>query len=251
MRRYFAESRKAREEVATAIGASAGCKGYRMTAFGEYADDDTASKVKARDYKDATDLVLNDQGGSQMDVSYGVTATLRSQEHGHQSLILFEPRSQDGCLRIHDDISPTLNTAQGGQRQPCIAIQGNMIGRADKNDPNGPGINENVCFTLNATDQHAVAFDWYASSRESLPVTKECPPLRATMQPAIGAGYVVRRLTPTECERLQGYPDNWTAGGSDTQRYKALGNSVAVPCVRFVLGRAIQYLNGGAAIENR
>ena len=49
--------------------------------------------------------------------------------------------------------------------------------------------------------------------------------------------YKVRRLTPMECERLQGFPDNWTniEGCSDTGRYKALGNSVAVPCVEFVL----------------
>ena len=39
----------------------------------------------------------------------------------------------------------------------------------------------------------------------------------------VSQSYTVRRLTPTECERLQGYPDNWTAGGSDTARYKALG----------------------------
>jgi DNA (cytosine-5)-methyltransferase 1 len=50
-------------------------------------------------------------------------------------------------------------------------------------------------------------------------------------------GYSVRRLTPLECERLQGYPDGWTdiEGASDSGRYKALGNSVAIPCVEFVL----------------
>jgi len=57
----------------------------------------------------------------------------------------------------------------------------------------------------------------------------------------IVSGYSVRRLTPLECERLQGFPDGWTEYGhdgrriSDTQRYRALGNSVAVPCVQFVL----------------
>jgi DNA (cytosine-5)-methyltransferase 1 len=54
-------------------------------------------------------------------------------------------------------------------------------------------------------------------------------------------GFIVRRLTPMECERLQGYPDGWTAFGhdgkplSDTARYQALGNSVAIPCVAYVL----------------
>ena len=47
----------------------------------------------------------------------------------------------------------------------------------------------------------------------------------------------VRRLTPLECERLQGFPDGWTdiPGASDSARYKALGNSMAIPCVDFVL----------------
>jgi len=58
----------------------------------------------------------------------------------------------------------------------------------------------------------------------------------------VGYGCAVRRLIPTECERLQGFPDGWTAYGhdgkpiSDTQRYKALGNSVAIPCVDFIMG---------------
>ena len=48
---------------------------------------------------------------------------------------------------------------------------------------------------------------------------------------------LIRRLTPLECERLQGFPDGWTdiPGASDSARYKALGNSVAIPCVDFVM----------------
>ncbi len=46
---------------------------------------------------------------------------------------------------------------------------------------------------------------------------------------------VVRRLTPTECERLQGFPDGWTKGVSDTQRYKCLGNAVTVNVVREIV----------------
>ena len=60
----------------------------------------------------------------------------------------------------------------------------------------------------------------------------------------ISASYTVRRLTPTECERLQGFPDGWTdiPGASDTGRYKSLGNSVAVPCVSWVIGRVAEVL---------
>jgi len=49
----------------------------------------------------------------------------------------------------------------------------------------------------------------------------------------------IRKLTPLECERLQGFPDNWTKGISDTQRYKCLGNAVTVPVVEFILSRLI------------
>lgn len=50
----------------------------------------------------------------------------------------------------------------------------------------------------------------------------------------------VRRLTPTECERLQGLPDGYTEGGSDTARYKALGNGMAQPCADYVIRRIVE-----------
>ena len=58
-------------------------------------------------------------------------------------------------------------------------------------------------------------------------------------QKAEAYAYLIRRLTPLECERLQGFPDGWTEipGASDSARYKALGNSVAIPCVEFIMGR--------------
>ena len=51
---------------------------------------------------------------------------------------------------------------------------------------------------------------------------------------AIGTASGVRRLTPTECERLQGFPDGWTDGQSDSARYRQLGNAVAVPVIRWI-----------------
>ena len=49
----------------------------------------------------------------------------------------------------------------------------------------------------------------------------------------------VRRLTPTECERLQGFPDNWTDGQADSNRYKQMGNAVAVPVVQWIINRMV------------
>ena len=61
-------------------------------------------------------------------------------------------------------------------------------------------------------------------------------------QQAEACAHLIRRLTPLECERLQGFPDGWTdiPGASDSARYKALGNSVAIPCVDFVMQCLVQ-----------
>ena len=68
----------------------------------------------------------------------------------------------------------------------------------------------------------------------------------------VDAGYVqptsfgVRRLTPVECERLQGFPDDWTAGQSDTARYRQLGNAVAVPVAEWIGRRVVDVEQQGA-----
>jgi DNA (cytosine-5)-methyltransferase 1 len=54
---------------------------------------------------------------------------------------------------------------------------------------------------------------------------------------------VVRRLTPVECERLQGFPDDWTSGQADSSRYKQMGNAVAVPVVEWIVKRLVGEIN--------
>ncbi len=93
------------------------------------------------------------------------------------------------------------------------AIQGSMIGRDDKNGPQGRGVNEDVSFTLNTVDRHAV----YAMTTGSFIQVDEdtSPTLKARdfKDPnTVINGYSVRRLTPTECARLQGFPDWWCDG---------------------------------------
>ena len=53
---------------------------------------------------------------------------------------------------------------------------------------------------------------------------------------------VVRRLTPVECERLQGFPDGWTDGQADSNRYKQMGNAVAVPVVQWIINRMVEQI---------
>ena len=148
--------------------------------------------------------------------------------------------------------NPSCN--QGGIA--VVAVQGSMIGRDDKNGPQGSGVNEDVSFTLNATDHHAVAYPTYCASKASFFTSAEeevantlvatdykDPPLINALQTASGKDvfgtisasmgskqwlgnqeafsgdyhlvepdYIVRRLTPTECARLQGFPDWWCDG---------------------------------------
>lgn len=290
--------------------------------------------------------ILNDQGGDSLCVETGgISPTLRSQTHGNLPVTAY-------------------------------AIQGSMIGRSDGNGPQGSGVNENVSFTLNTIDRHAVAAPLcMATGQANAEVMEERSPtlVAGHEQPILAhpqiagtlcasgaglsrpagqgneldfcvvsagfqhkegdlsgsarfreetaptplagqqdgmmkayvvgayhsggmlsdnpkagiyetrtartldlnggspccnqggvavvegkerpeaqaAGFCVRRLTPTEAERLQGYPDGWTEYGedgkavSDTKRYQMLGNSMAVPCVAYIM-QGIRNAEGGA-----
>lgn len=100
-----------------------------------------------------------------------------------------------------------------------VALQGSMIGREEKNGPQGSGIDEDVSFTLNTVDRHAVAYAMTTGSFAQ--VTEEKSPTLMSRDykdpPLVNQpDYIVRRLTPTECARLQGFPDGWCAGlGTD------------------------------------
>ena len=107
------------------------------------------------------------------------------------------------------DQSPAKN--QGGIAVlESYALQGSMVGRSDQNGPQGGGVNKEVAFTLNATDHHAV---YAASTGNFSSAFRETTPTllaRDHKDPSIvSSGYAVRRLTPQECARLQGFPDQW------------------------------------------
>jgi DNA (cytosine-5)-methyltransferase 1 len=130
-----------------------------------------------------------------------------------------------------------------------------MIGRGDEAGPQGDGINVEVCFTQNTIDRHAVAQP--ISIQDVRPIEKvqngrgwnddgTSYTIDTHATQGVSSLMSVRRLTPTECERLQGFPDGYTnipwrkaAESPDGPRYKALGNSWAVPVVRWI-GKRIQ-----------
>lgn len=202
-----------------------------------------------------TVLCINDHGGERMDVTVDKTATLRAQMGNHQPLI-FENHGMDARYRQMGSVAPAMSAryGTGGNNVPLVGeqvfcITGNAIDREPENGGNGIGYQENVAYTLTGFDRHAVfrrrrvdAFttDEIAgtqSARQSKDATDlilhTCELMGDKDLPIL----LIRRLTPLECERLQGFPDGWTdiPGASDSARYKALGNSVAIPCVDFVM----------------
>jgi len=164
-----------------------------MVAFGEYVDDGTASAMKARDYKDATDLVAQ-------------PLTMRESGQG---------------FWMQDNIAGTLR-AEGENR---TSRPSNVIAQpvAFSAKDYGADAVEGISPTLRAGNSNAGnqnSGNWVAVAHRAMQV---------------------RRLTPTECERLQGFSDGWTnipwrgkPGAPDGPRYKALGNSMAVPCMRWI-----------------
>jgi DNA (cytosine-5)-methyltransferase 1 len=141
---------------------------------------------------------------------------------GSETFIAYEWHNQDSRIKPVE-IAATLNCNAGGREghlvQNITSIRGNLIGR-DKGGPQGVGVSEGeTMYTLTKADVHGVQ-----------------------------TNMAVRRLTPVECERLQGFPDNYTnikENCPDGSRYKALGNSMAVPVMRWIGERINQYEQRG------
>ncbi len=197
--------------------------------------------------------VLNDQGGSVMDVSYDVTGTLRAQEHGHQPIVF------DACGNGNGKIAPTITGDHENRITDYTAI---AIERQTFNEQSFSSYKESdKCSTLKAkagnigngsecliAEKTCAGFSYKVGAKANgIGYKTECAPtlaanrIDAAVAERSAQGWIVRRLTPVECERLQGYPDGWTDIGdwadskgkkhkyADSPRYKALGNSIALP----------------------
>ena len=196
-------------------------------------------------------MCLHDQGGQRMDVCENMAGTLRANEKGHQPLV-YENHGVDARIRESGEVSPTVTAryGTGGGNTPLVqepnevyCIVGNIIDRQPENGGNGCGYQKNLAYTITTVDRHAV----YARQRvdefknddiastQSARQAKDATDL--VVEPDRQHAQLIRRLTPLECERLQGFPDDWTniPGASDSARYRALGNSVAIPCVEFIM----------------
>jgi site-specific DNA-cytosine methylase len=117
---------------------------------------------------------------------------------------------------LSENVSLTLATGNGQTLfQPYVKVIRSGARDDDGNLPPEVWAKRDVSPTLNVMDNTG-------ESRATVLVTP-----------------MVRRLTPVECERLQGFPDGWTEGQSDAQRYKQMGNAVAVPVVEWIMNRLV------------
>lgn len=169
-------------------------------------------------------LCLNDQGGSIMECSENISGTLRAQEHGHQPLVLsegpdlYENHGIDARYRGPLSVAPTLPARAG--------TGGNNLSLVEQPKP--------------ASSRQVYARHRSDAFRETDTAgTQSARQSKDATDVVLEQPFLIRRLVPIECERLQGYPDGWTdvPGASDSARYRALGNSLAIPCVEYLIRR--------------
>ena len=206
-------------------------------------------------------IMATSQGNAEIGVGYCPTITAAAGMAGNNQPILFDNHGPDtrytGPVEVAQTITSALGT--GGNNTPLavnkepFCIAGNIVNRKEKNGGNGCGYQQGISYTLTTEDRHCI----YIPHEQEEPYQKVIGSLCAGDEKMIGNQYVeqgkcivdatrlVRRLIPLECERLMGFPDYWTdiPRASDSARYRALGNSVAVPCVDFILCGIAMYLS--------
>lgn len=194
-------------------------------------------------------MCLNDQGGNVMGVSHDVAGTLRAQEHGHQPSILDMSHACD-VIRDCGEVSPSLQARMGtGGNQIPLTYQ--MQGFGDYREGDVASSCKQRDFKDSTDLVCSVDCRNFTEGGEinGTLQAKESGGQSLNLNNTVRQNMVVRRLTPLECERLQGFPDHWTDLGewtdskgkrhkdADSPRYKALGNSIALPPWKWLLKR--------------
>ena len=164
------------------------------------------------------------------------------------NMIAFENSRRD-TVRTFNNISNTLQAAMGtgGGNIPCVSYALQGAGATSQN-ANGSGFKEEQSFTLNVTDVHGVAHPIAFHGTQDPIFGKKSPCLSSNMYVGLHqSNMAVRKLTEVECERLQGFPDSYTnikKNCPSGPRYKALGNSMAVPVMKWIGNRINDYERG-------
>ena len=174
-----------------------------------------------------------------------------------ESIVFYGNRVAD--IRIQDTLVNTLQARMGtgGGNMPLVCYPIADGRELNNKNQNGTGVGQegDPMFTINTVDHHAVAFTQnqrdevrdlggIAGALQAEPGMHQQTFIASEQSQQIvnaanQTASVVRRLTPTECERLQGFPDGWTEGQADTHRYKQMGNAVAVPVVEWIMERLV------------
>lgn len=208
-------------------------------------------------------LCLNDQGGKIMDCTEDISGTLRAEEHGHQPLILSIQQSEAETETDRSTTAAEMTNMCGGN-QPSLfenhgidaryrgplSVAPTLPARAGTGGNNLSLVAQPVTSQVYCRQRVDVFQNGEVAGTESARQCKDATDLvcqipadGSPLQDALAAGVraLIRRLTPLECERLQGFPDGWTdiPGASDSARYRALGNSVAIPCVEYLIRRIV------------
>ena len=236
----------------------------RKVRSSEWVEDSTGSTLAARDYKDTGDVVVQPAWWDGGDTADSLTTTSDAQRmpdkqrlqavvdtpkmlfvRGGVEVDRHGKKAGKGAL-LTDDESATLDA---GNHWTLFQPQAFRKSRRPQTDEDAETwIDDGDANTLNTFDSgetrttHAVV---EAKSFDEMNFTASDTHhvLRSGTKQSTGAltEYGVRRLTPVECERLQSFPDGWTEpSGSDSARYKAMGNAVTVNTVRWILGRMLE-----------
>lgn len=171
------------------------------------------------------------------DVGTGLAVTVRMREGcagGDKGPLISEGKSL--TLGCNNDQTVFASYWDGGQISDCLDCSMLAKGQMMPEKRRFPAVLEPQLYDMTHADELSATIQAKPNGGQSLNYIN---PVRI--------GYAVRRLTPTECERLQGLPDGWTniVGAKDTNRYKAIGNGIAKPCSDFVLGGIVRVTKGG------
>jgi site-specific DNA-cytosine methylase len=148
-------------------------------------------------------------------------------------------------VRVYEDgIVPTVISRYGTGGGNVLMVFPIDDARELEKHQNGTGIGTEgaPAYTLDRQQAPAVVVAPTLSASNNPSRSPQSSEITAQVDAMVRETGVVRRLTPVECERLQGFPDNWTDGQADSNRYKQMGNAVAVPVVQWIINRMVEQI---------
>ena len=216
--------------------------------------EDVAGTLRAQEHGHQPLVLATQQGGAELGVGVCPTITAAAGLSGNNQPVLFENHGIDARYTGPHAVAPTMSAryGTGGNNVPLIAQESAPTqepAHAMFSRQRVDVFRKDAVASTQSARQHKDATDLVMDVAElDCRNGRENGDLHGALQQGatgsslnsihpVRTGQFIRRLTPLECERLQGFPDHWTdlPGASDSARYKALGNSVAIPCVDFVL----------------